>query len=601
MSEACRQWVGQVVGGEFALREYLGGSEHSAVFATEFGERQAVRAAIKFIQADPANEARQLSRWKRAAEICHPRLLRIFSMGRCRIENMDLLYLVMEYAGENLSQVLPERALRSDETREAIAPVLEALTYLHSQELIHGQLKPSNILACDDQLKLSSDTICDFGESMALSAEPSKYDPPEVSTSPADAPRDVWSLGITFVEALTQRLPAWEPAPSQSVTQRSEPAVPETLPPPFLEIARNCLRRDPRLRCSIADISARLSLAPAARSAFASVAPTPSVTVPGATPSILEAEAPTIPRPLESDPATALSPLDVSLATATPLPVSKQALQKQAVAKPLLRIQNIRPKKDAPRQSMYMYSRSFAHSRYFVPTVGVALALTLIVPILTRHRSLPSQDGTEAPVVGRADSAGPGHSKLERLGQSAAKPKGHSKGGANVAAIPAPKYATGAAGEPASTPRSTVENALEPANNKQRPSDARDTTKATEISAAAPASKSAPRVNPSVDASGRGQVLNQVLPEISSRARATIHGTVRVNVKLSVDGSGNITGADLAAPSPSKYFNDQALQAARKWDFAPAKAAGHNAASEWLLRFEITQNATHVTPTETTP
>ena len=40
--------------------------------------------------------------------------------------------------------------------------------------------------------------------------------------------------------------------------RKREPAIPETLPEPFLDIARNCLRRDPERRWTIADINARL-------------------------------------------------------------------------------------------------------------------------------------------------------------------------------------------------------------------------------------------------------------------------------------------------------------------------------------------------------
>ncbi len=62
---------------------------------------------------------------------------------------------------------------------------------------------------------------------------------------------DVWSLGITLVAALTQRPP---------VSDRLEldPTVPETISEPFRSIARDCLRRDPLQRRSIADIRFRL-------------------------------------------------------------------------------------------------------------------------------------------------------------------------------------------------------------------------------------------------------------------------------------------------------------------------------------------------------
>src|SRR5260370_14487347 len=83
---------------------------------------------------------------------------------------------------------------------------------------------------------------------------------------------------MTLVEALTQRLPAWE---SQG---QAEPALPETLPEPFLEIARQCLRRDPQQRCTVAEILARFQPGAAARPVPAAVSPSPAVRPPVAVP-----------------------------------------------------------------------------------------------------------------------------------------------------------------------------------------------------------------------------------------------------------------------------------------------------------------------------
>jgi len=82
MPEAWKQWEGQVIEGEFPLREYLGGSEHSAVFLTEHRERELEKAAIKLIAADAENAELQLSRWKLAVELTHRHLIKLFRSGR---------------------------------------------------------------------------------------------------------------------------------------------------------------------------------------------------------------------------------------------------------------------------------------------------------------------------------------------------------------------------------------------------------------------------------------------------------------------------------------------------------------------------------------
>jgi len=121
--------------------------------------------------------------------------MRILDMGRCRLENRDRLYIVLEYAEENLSQILPLRPLTAAEGRETLEPLLDVLVYLHSKGLVHSRIKPSNILATADQLKLSSDTLFPIGESRKSSGKFDAHDAPETAASPLSAAADVWSLG----------------------------------------------------------------------------------------------------------------------------------------------------------------------------------------------------------------------------------------------------------------------------------------------------------------------------------------------------------------------------------------------------------------------
>jgi TonB family protein len=252
MSRDWRQWEGQVVNGSFPLRQYLGGSDHSAVFLTERRGRDPLKAAIKLIAVDPANTAVQLARWESAAKLSHPHLLRLFESGSCQLDNVVLLYLVMEYAEDNLAQILPHRALTPEEARDLLEPTLDTLAFIHGKSLAHGRLKPSNILAAGDQLKLSSDSLVRFDDPAAVNgrtAYPSVYDAPEIASGKISPASDSWSLGMTLMEALTQRLPAREAV--------AEPVL-ETVPAPFMGIAHCCLRRDPQRRCGAADIAARL-------------------------------------------------------------------------------------------------------------------------------------------------------------------------------------------------------------------------------------------------------------------------------------------------------------------------------------------------------
>jgi len=258
MSETWDRWVGVTVDGRYPLQRYLGGSDHSAVFLSESAE--ANPAAIKLISADAVDAERQLQRWHATRELTHPNLIRIIAAGRCELDGTRLLYVVEEYAEENLSQILPERALTAEEARTMLAPVLRALQFVHGRGFVHGHVQPSNIHAIGEQVKLAGDTVCVPGEKIDRATAASAYDPPEAAAAAGaiSAAGDVWQLGVTLVEVLTQHLPAWDR------TRPSAPEIPAAVPEPFREIAGRCLQFDAGKRWSVAEILNRLETAPLA-------------------------------------------------------------------------------------------------------------------------------------------------------------------------------------------------------------------------------------------------------------------------------------------------------------------------------------------------
>jgi len=158
---------------------------------------------------------------------------------------------VTEYADENLAQIIPERSLTPDEVGEMLPPVMDALSYLHGHDIVYGHLKPSNIMVVENQLKLPLDSA-KGGTGARTEAAPGIYDAPETANGAGSPASDVWSLGVTVVEALTQRPPLWERTTSR------DPLVPASLPEPFGGIARLCLRIDPGDRATLPAIKTRL-------------------------------------------------------------------------------------------------------------------------------------------------------------------------------------------------------------------------------------------------------------------------------------------------------------------------------------------------------
>ncbi len=268
-------WQNAVINGVYPLQRLLNGSERSAVFLTERKGQVVSHAAVKIIPVERVTLA-QLSHWRLTTGLLHPHLIQLFDAGLCQLGGRQFLFVVMEYAEQTLAQVLGQRALTADEVREMLPPTLEALSFLHRKGLVQGQLKPANILVVNDQLKLASDSVRPAGAPRVGSAESSMYDPPQSSDAAFCSADDMWGLGVTLVEALTQSLP-WHAAQSGTV------CLPTTMPPEFLDTVQRCLSYNPAGRPLATDLEAQLGPAPTALAA-PKVPEAPAVPVPAQSP-----------------------------------------------------------------------------------------------------------------------------------------------------------------------------------------------------------------------------------------------------------------------------------------------------------------------------
>jgi TonB family protein len=252
-----KKWEGRLVDEQFPLLQSLGSSEHSSVFLTERPGSPSQKLAVKLFPADGITDETHLSRWRSAAKLSHPHLLQLFECGRCQLDGTQFLYVVMEYAEENLAEIIPLRALAPAEASDMLPPVLDVLSFLRREGYAHGHIKPSNIMAVGEKLKISADSLCKIGEHGAARASiiaPSSYDAPELATTGPTPAADIWSLGVTLIAVLTQRVPH-----SNNLAQLT---IPETIPQPLHEVLRRCLQANPNQRCTVEEI--RKQLQPAA-------------------------------------------------------------------------------------------------------------------------------------------------------------------------------------------------------------------------------------------------------------------------------------------------------------------------------------------------
>jgi TonB family protein len=546
MSDMWKKWEGQVADHKYQLKHYLGSTDHSVVFLAEFhdpGNPEPQQVAIKFISAEVAHRDQQISAWKNAAELNHPNLLQIHGGGLCRIEDTDLLYVATEYAEENLAQVLPHRALTKEEATETLKTVADVLLYLHGKDLTHGHVKPSNILAIGESMKLSSDTIYPLDQTREMRRERSAYDAPELPDSAHTPAADVWSLGVTLVEAFTQQ-PAVLP-----FNEEADPIIPPAVKGIFLEIVRHALQRDPKLRWSSAQISERLNPATAAKSVAA-----------GAGTSVSSAVAASgqvaVATPVA---APAMSPLSVPLSKEPAVPMVRRVAPSRAAE----RLRSTAP----ARQTVVL-------PNYVLPLfAGFLVLIALIVlPFALRHRTAPQASLVKIPAAASSTNvAATRPSPVPSTTQPAAK-------------ITPPKSDT-------PPPAATTPHIEPPTASTPSPTVSRDSAS----SVLPPSPKNAS------SSPAKGEALDQIAPKPSAKALSTIQGTVRVAVKVHVDTAGNVAEATLDNSGPSKYFADLALKAARQWVFTPPETNGRSVPSDWLIQFHFTQSGVQMTSQQQTP
>lgn len=642
--------VGSVIEGRFHLQRWLGGAGESGVFLTQIG-RPPQNAAIKIIPAGIADADALLDQWNKAKHRNHGNLIQLFHAGYCRVDDCDLLYAVTDRADEILSDVLRVRPLTTAEVREMLDPLLETLSWLHGQNLVHGCLKPSNVMVVNEQIKLSVDRIQPAGPRIFPVLSPGVQDAPESAGRIAPA-ADIWSLGVLLIEALTQELPPWDGNCYR---------IPASVPQPFAAIASECLRLDPARRCSLREIRSRLAPAPraAAPAALVSTAPV------SAEPTRVEPDPPTDSLPAEpppdrspdrsSDPAPDLLPIP-SLAT-TPELVERVAalLDPAAPVETPAAPEMPPPVPDAPPSAPTISET--------VESEGLASASEALLsdaqaetaaPILPEHpETVPEQQSvaegaTEQPVAESApefvaesasekpvaeSAPGPVLSALEKPSVTidpGASAKLLALAAQRRASIPAAEPVKAAQKVPVNRRATLVASAMVliaaglmvtiglrrsklPSLPAARPSAASQPPVSTKASpqpqvqaAVPPASVAALSAAQTAAASiptgptAPGAVVDRVLPHVTQYAMDTIRGRLVVIVRVQVDANGNVSDASYDYEGTSHYLKTAALKAAWNWKFQPAQIGGRPVPSTWDLQFWFGQSGPSVIAVEKT-
>lgn len=181
----------------------------SGDFATVYRARDRElrrEVAIKQIHQQFLTDPRQLERYWREAQLLaslqHPNIVTIYDVVRPRG------WLVLELMRGNLNQITRGQPIDLDYLRVVMAHCLNALGFLHDNGIVHGDVKPSNMLV-DSQNRVK---LGDFGLARRASSEEgsllkgtTKYMAPELISNqfgPVGPASDLYSLGFSSYEML---------------------------------------------------------------------------------------------------------------------------------------------------------------------------------------------------------------------------------------------------------------------------------------------------------------------------------------------------------------------------------------------------------------
>jgi eukaryotic-like serine/threonine-protein kinase len=208
--------IGRVLSGRYRLIAPIGTGASAQVFLAD-DVRLRRRVAVKLLHAALADDDAFLRRFRAeaqaAAALNHPNIVAVYDWG----DDDGTPYIVTEYLAGGSLRAMLDQGVRLSQSQALLVGLeaTRALDYAHRRGFVHRDVKPANLLFGDDaRLR-----IADFGLARALAeaawTEPqgavlgtARYSSPEQAQGqPVDGKADVYSLGLTLIEAVTGTVP----------------------------------------------------------------------------------------------------------------------------------------------------------------------------------------------------------------------------------------------------------------------------------------------------------------------------------------------------------------------------------------------------------
>ncbi len=211
--------------------------------------------AIKVLGSHLAEDDSYLQRFVReaqsAARLSHPNIVQIYAIS----EHAGQHYFVMEYVpGTSLQQLLKTKgAMDTVQAERIVLQAASGLQAAHEVGIIHRDIKPANLMIDERGLV----KITDFGLALALGGAtrltatgmmmgtPGYLSPEQCRDEGIDHRTDIYSLGVSFYEMLTGKMPFTASSPLALIRQIMEIEPPDVreLNPAIADTTRDILQR----------------------------------------------------------------------------------------------------------------------------------------------------------------------------------------------------------------------------------------------------------------------------------------------------------------------------------------------------------------------
>lgn len=279
--------VGSIIAGKYEVLSVVGGGAMGLVYKARHTLMKRI-VAVKVLRPNMALDETTVSRFQKESEalsvLDHPNILTVFDFG---LNEQGQPYLVTDYLeGDTVAELLnSEEIIPYERVIDLFKQVASALAHAHKNNVVHRDMKPSNIMLVKNEENEDKVKILDFGiakvtdeteDSTQLTktgevfGSPLYMSPEQCRGKVLDARSDIYSVGCVMYRALTGSPPIVgqdlieclykhvneDPLPFKEIN----PDI--TVPMALESVVLKCLMKDPQLRFqSMAELRDALILA----------------------------------------------------------------------------------------------------------------------------------------------------------------------------------------------------------------------------------------------------------------------------------------------------------------------------------------------------